>query len=361
LAKDHAALTNAVFFSPRLMSARLALFDPRTYATIPKFARTALEGKKIPFTGIDVLEKGSQPKVSSFVRQEAIKDAGKFFAFYTTSAALAKFVLSQDVGADPRSSDFTKIVSGNTSVDLSGGIGSYARTAFQLAQPLFEKLGIIDDAAIVSSSSGKKTKMGGKMNEVSAGDIIVRFLSQKENPVVSFFSGAMFQHDETGKPFNVAKEIKERIIPIMGQDLVELYKDDPNAFKMSIMGLLTLFGAGVQTYSPKDEKSLVNQDKQTRQDKFSGKPTGDKVVDELNRLGVKAVLGTKKIDGQPVPEEDVPTILKEAGKDIRLRVSMYLDNPAYSKATDEQKKKWLQKAINAGWTAYKNKKKMGVK
>jgi hypothetical protein len=355
LAKDHAALTNALLFSPRLMSARLALFDPRTYFTVPKFARGALEKKGLFY---DV---GSQPKVSSFVRQEARRDAAAFASFYVVSIILAKAVLGQEIGADPRSSDFTKIISGNTSVDLSGGIGSYARTAAQLSQQLFEKLGIIDESFIVSSTSGKKTKMGGGFNEVSFGDVLVKFFSQKENPVVSFFSNLAFQRDETGKPMNMAKEVKERIIPIVAQDLVELYKDDPDLFKMSVMGLLTLFGAGVQTYPAKKEGSFVDQGTKTRQEMFSKEPSGDRVIEELNKSGVKAVLGAKKVNGQPVPEEDIPTVLKEAGPEIRLRVNLYLNNPAFAKATPEQKKKWLQGAVNSGWNAYKNKKKLGVK
>lgn len=357
LAQEHANLTNAVFFSPRLMSARLALFDPRTYFDISAVPRKVLGGKKYPLTEIEIMGKESAPKVSKFVRREAIKDAGNFFIFYTTTAMLAKFVLNQELGADPRSSDFTKIVSGNTSVDLSGGIGSYARTAAQLSQQLFEKLGIIDESYLVSSSSGKKTKMGGGFNEVSFGDTIVRFLSQKENPIVSFFSGVAFQRDETGKPLNVVNEVKERIIPIIAQDLVDLYKDDPDAFKVSVMGLLTLFGAGVQTYPPKKDKSFVDQGTKTRQDMITDKPSGDAVVDELKAQGVKAVLGTKKVDGLPVPEADIAQVLKDAGPEIRKRVEFYMKNPAYAKATPEQKKKWLQKAVNAGWTYYKNKRK----
>jgi hypothetical protein len=356
LAQDHAALTNAVFFSPRLMSARFALFDPRTYFDIARVPRKILGGKKYPGTNMEIIGKESVPKVSKAVRQEALYDAAKFFTFYTTSAMLAKFVLGQDLGLNPRSSDFTKVVSGNTSVDLSGGIGSYARTAFQLAQPLFAKLGVMGDAYLVSSSSGKKTKMGGGFGEVSAGDILVRFFSQKENPVVSFFSKVLFQGDETGKPMNVTKEITERISPIIAQDFVELYKDDPELFKMAILGALTIFGAGVQTYPPKSEKSFVDQTDKTRQEAFSGKPSGDRVVDELKRAGVKAVLGTKKIGGEPVPEENIATVLKDAGADIRLRVSMIMNSPSYSKQTEEKKKALLQRAVNAGWNAYKAKK-----
>ena len=354
IAQEHAALTNAVFFSPRLMSARIALFDPRTYVTIPKFTRRILESKGF-------LEKGSEPRVSAFVRQEAIMDAAKFMSFYTTSAVLAKFVLGQDLGVDTRSADFTKILSGNTSVDLSGGIGSYARLASTMAQPLFEKLGIVDEAYTVSSVSGKKTKMGGGFNEESVLDAITRFLSQKENPVVSFFMDTLGQkeRDFSGEPYSVKKEIGERLVPILAQDLWELYKDDPNGLKMAVMGLLALFGAGVSTYPPRVDPSFVEPEVKTRADiRQSQRPSGDPIVDELRSHGVKATVGKKTIAGEPIPPEDVAELVKEGGETMRRTISFYINNPAYAKATDEQKKKWLQKAVDTGWRIIKKQKEM---
>jgi hypothetical protein len=158
---------------------------------------------------------------------------------------------------------------------------------------------------------------------------------------------------------DMAKELKERIVPMMAQDLVDVYKDDPDAFKMAVVGMLTLFGAGAQTYPPKKERSFVDQTNKTRQEMFSGKPSGDRVVDELSRAGVKAVLGKKTVNGQPVPEQDIATVLKEAGPEVRKRVLMYLDNPAYLRATPEQRKKWLQNAVNSGWRAVKSRLEMG--
>ena len=361
IAKDHAALTNALFFSPRLMSARFALFDPRTYFDFARIPRKLLGGKKYPGTGMEIIGKESIPKVSKEVRLEAWRDFASFTAFYTTSVSLAKFVLGKDIGADPRSTDFSKILWGNTSIDLSGGIGAYSRTGFILAQQFLEKVGLTGESYVVSSTSGEKTKMGGGYNEVSFGKAFTRFFTQKENPIVSFFTMLGDQRGSDGKPINMGKELKERILPMMGQDLWDVYKDDPSALKLAIVGALTMFGAGAQTYPLKGEKSFVDQTTKTRQEKFYGEPSGDRVIDELNKAGVKAVLGTKKVNGEPVPEADIATVLKDAGADIRLRVNLYLNNPAFAKATPEQKKKWLQTAVNSGWNAYKNKKKLGVK
>jgi hypothetical protein len=60
------------------------------------------------------------------------------------------------------------------------------------------------------------------------------------------------------------------------------------------------------------------------------------------------------VNGQPVPEQDIATVLKEAGPEVRKRVLMYIDNPAYLRATLEQRKKWLQAAVNSGWRAVKS-------
>lgn len=361
LASEHSSLINAAFFSPRLMSARFALFDPRTYTDVAYIPRKVLGGKKYPFTKLEIIGKESQPKVNVFVRQQAMRDSASFMAFYTLSAAVAKLVLGQDLGADSRSSDFTKIISGNTSIDLAGGIGQYARLGITVAQPLLKQLGVIDEAFVVSSSSGKKTEMGGGFNQISVGDAIVKFFAQKENPVFSGLMSVAFQQDPMGRPLDLEREVTTRLIPIMVQDMVELYKDDPDGLKLAIMGTLAMFGAGVQTYPPKDEKSLVDRTKKTRQEKLVGKPTGDIVVDELKKNNVKAVLGAKKIGGQTITEESIDKVLKDAGPEIRARVMMYINNPAYAKATPEQRGKWLQKAVNAGWAAYKNKLKMGVK
>ncbi len=348
LFKDHAALTNAVFFSPRLMSARIALFDPRTYFDVARPFRKGLEK-----TGF--MEKGSEAKVNSFVRRAAISDLGKAVGFYATSAALAKYILGQEVGLNPRSSDYTKIVSGNTSVDLSGGIGSYFRLAYTMALPLFEKLGIVDEAYVVSSSTGKKTKMGGGFNEKSILDAMTTFLSQKENPIVSFMTDVLSQREKdiSGKPYSVAKEIRDRFIPIVSQDFAEMYKDDPDGLKMAVMGMLTIFGAGVQTYKPRPEESFLGPRIKTREELGRLNEPGDRIMEEFRRLGVNTAVGKRQVGGKPVPESLVSDLAKEGEETFRKMARFYIDNPAYRTATDEQRKKWLQKAADTAWRLIK--------
>lgn len=344
--KKGSDVINAVFFSPRLISSRLTLLNPGTYIDLPLIGRGT----------------------NKFVRHAAMRDAAAFGSAYLAVSGITALVASGkgSIGTDPKSSDFGKILVGNTSLDIMGGISQYARTGIQAFLPLLKTLGVVEEANLVSSASGKKKNIGGGYNETSVRDILMNFFTNKQSPIFSLIWDATGQRSSTGGDINVGKELVSRITPLIAQDLYDMYKDDPNALKMALIGLAITFGAGAQTYPPKPSKSFVEPETKTRQEIIQKKinPSTDPVVNELERLGVKAVLGTKKIDGQMVQEADLATVLKEAGPMVRQRVLMYMNNPAYKnnpKVTDEIRKKWLQKAVNAGWTSYKEKKSQGVK
>lgn len=320
-------ILNSVFFSPRLMSSRLTLLNPATYLN---------------------------PSRSSFVRVEALGDFAKFYAIYTTTFALALLAGKEHVGGDPRSADFGKIKVGNTRIDLGGGFGQYVRTATQASLPLLKALGILDEAELISSKTGKRTKIGGGFNETSVREILIRFFSQKQSPIFSLVWDTLGQRNSEGKPIKIGDELRKRITPMIADDIIAASKDDPNQLKAVIVGFLVMLGAGAQTYGPTAEKTFLDQ---------SGKPYqgGDKVIDELNRLGIRTGIGTKAVKGQPIPEEDIAKILKDGGDEARKRFLFYMDNPAYKKATDAQKKEWLQNAIEATRRAAKKRYVLGVK
>ncbi|MCK9599093.1 MAG: hypothetical protein M0R06_08640 [Sphaerochaeta sp.] len=320
-------ILNAAFFSPRLMSSRMTLLNPATYLN---------------------------PSRSSFVRAQAFTDAAKFFTLYTTVSGLALLAGKEHLGGDPRSADFGKIKLGNTRLDLGGGFGQYVRTAIQASLPVFKALGVIEKAELVSSKTGKKTTIGGGYNETSVREILTRFISQKQSPIFSLVWDVMGQRSSEGGPIKMGKELRERITPMIVEDIVAASKDDPNQLKAVLVGFLVMLGAGAQTYSPAAEKTFLDQ---------SGKPYkgGDRVIDELNRLKIKTGIGAKAVKGQPIPEDDIAKILEDGGPEARKRFLFYMDNPAYQKATDAQKKAWLQNAIEASRRAAKNKYRLGVK
>lgn len=204
-------ILNGVFFSPRLMASRLHFFNPVNYVT-----------------------------TNPVVRKEMFKSLFTVLGAGSTVLGLAKLAGAK-VGTDPRSSDFGKIIIKDTRIDIWGGFQQYVRMAAQLGTGKY-----------VSSTTGKETTLGEGYKPMTRYDIALRQVESKEAPVLSFITAMLKQQDFEGKPVEVKKEIAERFIPMMVGDLYDLSKTHP---EMIPVGLLSTFGFGTQTYTPKKKGS----------------------------------------------------------------------------------------------------------
>jgi hypothetical protein len=203
-----ATALNSFFFSPRLMASRLNLLNPVYYI-----------------------------KQNPFVRKEAIKSLLTFTGTISTVLGLAKMG-GAEVQTDPRNSDFGKIKIGNTRLDIMGGFQQYIRMASQLITGKY-----------ISSTTGKEYTLGEGYKPLTRFDILLRQIESKEAPIFSFITDMLRQQDYAGQPVNVVNEIRDRFIPMMIQDVVDVYKDDPSLIPLSALGL---FGVSLQTYLPKE-------------------------------------------------------------------------------------------------------------
>lgn len=200
-----AVALNSVFFSPRLMASRINMLNPVYYT-----------------------------KLDPFVRKEALKSLLGFATAGTTVLSLAKLA-GGDIGIDPRSSDFGKIKIGNTRYDPWGGFQQYAVLASRLLS-----------GEMISSVTGKEIKLGEGYKTATRKDILERFLESKTAPIASFVNGLLKGKNFAGEPFNVPAEIADRFVPMMSQDLYDLYKEyGPQGIAMGLPGV---FGVGSQTY-----------------------------------------------------------------------------------------------------------------
>ena len=199
---------NAVFFSPRLMASRVDLL---TKAFRPSFYE----------------------KQNEFIRKQYWRDLMSVFGFGSTILALAAMA-GADIGDDPRSSDFGKIVIDNTRLDVWGGFQQYARMVGQLVTGEYR-----------SSVTGKILTLGEGYKPLSRWDILWRQIEAKESPVASFIVKMMKQQDWEGKPVSARKEILERVWPLALRDIVEVARDNPKILPISALGLV---GFGSQTY-----------------------------------------------------------------------------------------------------------------
>lgn len=203
-----ATALNTFFFSPRLMASRLTLLNPVYYV-----------------------------RLNPFVRKEALKSLFGFLGFGLILIGLSKLIGAM-VGMDWRSADFGKIKIRNTRLDVWGGFQQYIRIAGQLVTGEY-----------VSSYTGKKITLGEGYKPLTRFDILLRQVESKESPLFSFATALLKGQDFAGKKVEIPKEIAQRFIPMVVQDIYDLAKEDPELLPLGALGA---FGFGVQTYEKRN-------------------------------------------------------------------------------------------------------------
>jgi len=212
----YAPILNATIFSPKLAISRFeVLLNPLRFKTLDKFARVEAIRQLVSTTGAGL-----------------------------TILGLAKMAGAK-VGTDWRSADFGKIIIGNTRFDVWGGFVQYARLAGQLFT-----------GEVVSSTTGKVSRLGEGYRPRTQADILRTAVEYKLSPPFSFALSLLKGQEAFGGEFKLTDEVAKRLIPIVIQDLVDVYKDDPSLLPISALGI---FGVGLQTYSPSSYRKRHGQ------------------------------------------------------------------------------------------------------
>ena len=204
--EKNAAILNDVVFSPKLMASRVNMF------------RRAFQDPRMLETGVDTA-------LAKSLRKRAIRDMLGVGGLAATSAGISE--MSGGKGTmDPRSTDFGKLKIGNTRLDLTGGFQQYLRVATQIAS------GQVSTEGQVTNRNRKNTAE--------------RFGRNKLSPLAGLVVDWMADKNVLGEKFTWTDAAKDRIIPLIIQDLQELYQEDP---KMIGAIVPSMFGVGVQSYS----------------------------------------------------------------------------------------------------------------
>lgn len=218
---------NAVFFSPRLIASRIDMLNPRTYL---------------------------DPKIPTFVRKESLKSLASIVGFGIATNSIAH-AMGASVSLDPTNSDFWKAKFGNTRMESSAGFVPYLVAMSRLMT-----------GKTTSSTTGQSRVIGklyGSPSKVSmifgVGDKYNKsFMENKFSPLVGLaddiVSGrAPDKNGLGGMASNgYSADVINRFVPMMVNDLIDIYKDDPNHLPL---GAGAALGMGMQTYKPTPKKS----------------------------------------------------------------------------------------------------------
>ena len=151
---------------------------------------------------------------------------------------------------DPRSSDFGKIVRGNTRIDIWGGfmqpITLISRAATNRTKTL--KGRVIDYASANAYGQGDLT------------DVAVRFVRSKLRPDVGVAVDLFARQDFLGRPTTPAGVLRDLLVPLPFADIVDIMKDRGFTEGM-ILNVMNQFGAGINTY---EEESKYPRETRTQ-------------------------------------------------------------------------------------------------
>lgn len=209
-----------VFFSPRFMASRI-----QTY--------------KIALTG----GSGYSPVARRRALQSILSTASMGSAVLGLAA-----LQGAEIGTDPLSSDYGKIILGGkrkgTRVDIWGGHPVYFRLAMQLSK------------GKIRGAKSSKTISLDDNRVLDRGELLFSTLFRsKATPAIGAAYNLLVGSDFLGNQTSITREMASLVLPIIASDIYELAKEDPSLLPAGTAG--SFFGLGVQSFSDHDLASDV--------------------------------------------------------------------------------------------------------
>lgn len=212
--KNAGELLSTVFFSPKLMASRLAFFNPKFYAKMPKELRWKMARDMAKFIGLGV----------------AVLSLGKMFG--------------ADADPDPRGADFGKLKIGDTRYDIWGGLSQYVR----LFVNAFPFIGQKKTSGGAITNTWDKNSKG----ERAADDVVTTFLRSKSSPLLGTIWDITAGENIIGQDVTVKTELK-KLMPLIWKDMID------GAAEEGVTGIVknipAIFGVGTMTYKKEEKKS----------------------------------------------------------------------------------------------------------
>lgn len=159
-----------------------------------------------------------------------------------------------EVESDPRSSDFGKLRFGNTRVDPLMGLSQVTTLISREASGQTKSV-----KGRITDIRGDRVPYGG----ATSVDVLGRFLRSKLSPVVGAGVDVMAGKNVVGEPVTPESVAAGVTVPLVVRDIYDAMKDQgvPSG---AALGLISLFGMGLQTFDPykprvKDERSFTER------------------------------------------------------------------------------------------------------
>ena len=209
------AALNSLFFSPRKMMATFEMFNPKEYL---------------------------DPTISPTARQAALRQLTGSLVITGTVLGLAR-MSGASVDLNPTSTNFGKVKIGNTTLDMTGGNSAYARLVAR----------IITGKSV--SSTGKQETLGATIKGTpykapTRADEAISYLRNHLSPIAGTIADWMYGSNAVGQPITAKSELYGDLTPIVLQDYIDLFKNNPHPMMALLPSLSAIFGVAMQTEAP---------------------------------------------------------------------------------------------------------------
>jgi hypothetical protein len=203
ITKPLAPVLNKVLGSPKLLKSRFQVLNPLEYARLPPAARRI-----------------------------ALRKAGRVAGTFAGIFGLA-YLTADEVGLDPRKSNFGIARYGNTSYDLTGGLAHKIKFIFNLVASV--------------GTTAKKYRKGDEIayDETPAG-VVTHFLRSQLSPAASLVPDAALGETYDRKPFGWTEGTIKRVTPLFAQDIYDGFVEGGGTVG-AVKALPGFVGVGVRT------------------------------------------------------------------------------------------------------------------
>ena len=289
---------------------------------------------------------------ATFVRRQAANNLLRVAGGTGGVLGIASILWPNSVDQDPRSSNFGKIVIGDTRFDVTGGMGALS-TFFSRMMPSYHN-GVFG-LWFKSSTTGKWTDLtAGGYGKMTPKDVIESFATGKLSPVFGQALAVLTQQQFGGQPVTAGSIAQNLLVPMSFQTFMDAMNDKNSAGPFAAT-VLDGIGIGASTYGskflpPRDvwgepmPKGGIPDDDFIKPIRDSDQ-TQDPVGLALKELNYNPSKPRKEINGIELTDDQYDRYMEISGKYAKLRLSQIVNSPAWSAISDTSKEDIIKSVI----------------
>lgn len=294
---------NAMFFSPRKISATVQMFNPMNYL---------------------------DPRISPTARIAAVRQLSGSLLATGSVLAIAK-AMGASIDMDPRSADFAKIEIGGEKLDITGGNAVYLRLLGRLA------------TGQEITAGGKQIDLGVGYKPTTRAELITSYLRNKLSPVAGFVADSLYGTDPAGRPFDLTNEVRDKITPIIIGDVINFAQNDAHNTVAILPALSAIFGVGLESPMAPEARQGMN---------VWGQPSGhfsaalnSPIDQELHNLGYRMNFPSQDIQKVPLTDEQYSTYIETSGRLAYMGIEDAMNMDGWSDYPTEVKLRLIRQEV----------------